>query len=176
MCLQTGNKRTMTVRAIVKFPDPRLRAVAVPVTVFDDALRNLAVDLIDTMHAAPAIGITAPHIGVATRLVALALSPDAGPQVYVNPTIIWASTELIRHPEGSVSMPGVTSEIERAAHVRVRYADLSGAVQVEDASGLRAACHQHEVEQLDGIFWIQKLSSLKRDRLVKRYQKLRRLP
>ena len=166
----------MTVRTIVKFPDPRLRAIAVPVTVFDDALRSLAADLIDTMHAAPAIGITAPHIGVATRLVALELSPEAGPQIYVNPTIIWASAELIRHPEGSVSMPGVTSEIERAAHVRVRYADLTGAEQVEEASGLRSACHQHEIDQLDGIFWIQKLSSLKRDRLMKRYQKLQRLP
>ena len=166
----------MTFRAIVKFPDPRLRAVAAPVTVFDDELRELARDLVDTMRAAPAIGITAPHIGIATRLVALELSPETAPQIYVNPTIIWASTEMIRHPEGSVSMPGVTGEIERAAHVRVRYADLSGAEQVEEASGLRAACHQHEVEQLDGIFWIQKLSSLKRDRLVKRYQKLQRLP
>lgn len=164
----------MAVRTIVRFPDPRLRAIAAPVTVFDDALRNLAIDLVDTMRAAPAIGITAPHIGVAMRLVALELSPEAGPQIYVNPTIIWASTELIRHPEGSVSMPGVTSEIERTAHVRVRYADLAGAEQIEEASGLRAACHQHEIDQLDGTFWIQKLSSLKRDRLVKRYQKLQR--
>ncbi len=166
----------MTVRTIVKFPDPRLRTVAEPVMVFDDALRDLAIDLVDTMRAAPAIGITAPHIGVATRLVALALSPETGAQIYVNPTIIWASPELIRHPEGSVSMPGVTGEIERAEHVRVRYQDLIGAQQVEEASGLRAACHQHEIDQLDGIFWIQNLSSLKRDRLVKRYQKLQRSP
>ena len=164
----------MTVRTIVKFPDPRLRAIAVPVTVFDDKLRELAIDLVDTMRAAPAIGITAPHIGIALRLVALELSPETGPQIYVNPTVVWASAELARHPEGSVSMPGVTSEIERAAHVRVRYADLSGAEQTEEASGLRAACHQHEIDQLDGVFWIQKLSSLKRERLVKRYQKSRR--
>jgi peptide deformylase len=164
----------MAIRTIVRFPDPRLRAIAAAVTVFDDTLRGLAADLVDTMRAAPAIGITGPHIGIATRLVALELSPETGAQIYVNPTIIWASAELIRHPEGSVSMPGVTSEIERAAHVRVRYADLDGAEQVEDASGLRAVCHQHEIDQLDGIFWIQKLSSLKRDRLVKRYQKLQR--
>jgi peptide deformylase len=166
----------MTVRTIAKFPDPRLRAIAGAVTVFDDRLRELAIDLVDTMRAAPAIGITAAHIGIATRLVALELSAETGPQVYVNPTIIWASAELARHPEGSVSMPGVTCEVERAAHVRVRYEDLSGAEQVEEASGLRAACHQHEIDQLDGIFWIQKLSSLRRDRLVKRYQKLQRSP
>ncbi len=167
---------TMTVRTIVKFPDPRLRTVAGPVTTFDDGLRALAIDLVDTMRAAPGIGITAPHIGIATRLVALELSPETGPQIYVNPTIVWASTELIRHTEGSVSMPGVTSEIARAAHVRVRYADLSGTEHVEEASGLRAVCHQHEIDQLDGIFWIHKLSSLKRERLAKRYQKLQQFP
>ena len=111
----------MAVRTIVKFPDPRLRAIAAPVTGFDDRLRELAIDLVDTMRAAPAIGITAPHIGIALRLVALELSPETGPQIYVNPMVIWASAELARHPEGSVSMPGVTDEIERAAHVRVRY-------------------------------------------------------
>jgi peptide deformylase len=164
----------MTVRTILKFPDPRLRLMAAPVTIFDDKLRDLAIDLVDTMRAASGIGITAPHIGIATRLVALELSPETGPQIYVNPMIVWASTELSRNPEGSVSMPGVTSEIERAAHIRVRYQDLSGAEQVEEASGLAAVCHQHEIDQLDGIFWIQKLSPLKRERLVKRYQKLQR--
>jgi peptide deformylase len=164
----------MTVRTVVKFPDPRLRIMAVPVTVFDDRLRELALDLVDTMRAASGIGITASHIGIATRLVALELSPETGPQIYVNPMIAWASTELARNPEGSVSMPGVTSEIERAAQIRLRYQDLSGAELLEEASGLRAVCHQHEIDQLDGIFWIQKLSPLKRERLVKRYQKLQR--
>jgi peptide deformylase len=164
----------MAIRTIVKYPDPRLHAVAAQVTVFDDALRTLATDLIDTMHAAGGIGITAPHIGVATRLVALALSPEEGATIYVNPTIVWASEELIRHVEGSVSMPGVTSEIERPAQVRVGYRDLSGAEQIEEASGLRAVCHQHEIDQLDGIFWLQRLSTLKRDQVIRRYQKLLR--
>jgi len=165
----------MTVRQIVTYPDPRLRAVAAPVKVFDDALRALASDLVETMHAAGGIGITAPHIGIAMRLVVLEPSPEEGPAIYVNPKIVWASDELIRHAEGSVSMPGVTSEIKRPAQVRVGYQDLSGGEHVEEASGLRAVCHQHEIDQLDGIFWIQRLSPLKRERAAKRYQKLNRL-
>lgn len=103
----------MAVRNIVKFPDPRLRAVAAVVNVFDEELRVLADDLRDTMLAAPGVGITAPHLGVAKRVVVLKLSAAEPVQVYVNPKIVWASTETIRHAEGSVSMPGVTGEIER---------------------------------------------------------------
>jgi peptide deformylase len=80
---------------------------------------------------------------------------------------------MIRHTEGSVSMPGVTEDIERHARVRVRYQDLEGKEQFEDAEGLLAVCHQHEIDQLDGVFWIQRLSRLKRERLIKRYGKLR---
>jgi peptide deformylase len=165
----------MTIRTIVTYPDPRLRAVAAPVTVFDDALRALAADLIETMRAAGGIGITAPHIGIATRLVALELTTAECPQIYVNPRIVWVSEERARHPEGSVSMPGVTAEIERPARVRVAYQDMSGAEQIEEAEALRAVCHQHEIDQLDGIFWIQKLSALKRDQVIRRHQKLQRL-
>jgi peptide deformylase len=154
------------------FPDARLRDIAVPVTLFDDALKALAVDLIDTMHAAGGIGITAPHIGIATRLVVLEMSPATGAQIYANPRVLWASDERIRHAEGSVSMPGVAAEIERPARVRVAYCDIIGAEQIEEADGLRAVCHQHEIDQLDGIFWLQKLSALKRDQVIRRYQKI----
>ena len=164
----------MTVRPIVRFPDRRLRAVAEPVSVFDEDLRRLASDLADTMHAAPGIGITAPHIGVSKRVVVIQVPPAVEARTYVNPLIVWASDEMIRHTEGSVSMPGVTDDIERHARVRVRYQDLDGAGQVEEADGLLAVCHQHEIDQLDGLFWIQKLSRLKRDRLIKRYEKLLR--
>src|SRR5215469_11446024 len=116
----------MSARTIVTFPDSRLREVAAPVTIFDDALRALAADLVDTMREAGGIGITAPHIGIATRMVVLELSPAEGPAIYVNPRILWASEERIRHAEGSVSMPGVSTEIERPARVRLRYQDLSG--------------------------------------------------
>lgn len=164
----------MALRGIVRFPDERLRRAAEPVVVFDDALAALATDLLDTLRAAPGIGITAPHVGVAQRVVVLELLAEDGPRTYVNPEIVWASPEMIRHPEGSVSMPGVVEEVERHARVRVRYQDLSGAEHTEDADGLLAVCHQHELDQLDGMFWIQRLSRLKRDRVIKRYDKLGR--
>ncbi len=164
----------MTLRPIVRYPDPRLTLPAQPVTVFDDALRELANDLKETMHAAPGIGITAPHIGVALRVVVLELDPVAGARTYVNPRIIWASPEMILHREGSVSMPGVHDEVERHARLRISYDDLDGEAQTEESDGLRAVCHQHEVDQLNGLFWIRRLSRLKRERLIKRFEKLSR--
>lgn len=163
----------MPVRPILRYPDPRLKQVADPVRSFDPELRALAEDLLDTMRAAPGIGITAPHIGVPLRLVVLELTPGEV-RTYVNPELLWSATDTIRHVEGSVSMPGVTDEIERPARVRIGYRDLEGAPQVEEAEGLLAICHQHEIDQLDGIFWIQRLSRLTRDRLIARYGKLER--
>jgi peptide deformylase len=167
-------KNTMTIRPIVRYPDPRLAIPAQAVTVFDGALRMLAQDLLETMHAAPGIGITAPHIGVALRLVVLDLDPIDGPRTYVNPEIIWASPEMITHREGSVSMPGVHDDIRRHARLRISYRDLDGQPRTEEAAGLRAVCHQHEIDQLHGLFWLQRLSRLKRERLIKRYEKLSR--
>ncbi len=163
----------MPSRPILSFPDPRLRVAAAPVMRFDADLRELAADLLDTMREAPGIGITAPHVGVSLRLVVLELTPG-DVRTYANPVLDGVSRETIRHVEGSVSMPGVTDELERHAHVRVRYHDLDGAEQVEEANGLLAVCHQHEIDQLDGIFWIDRLSRLKRDRLITRYNKLQR--
>lgn len=161
----------MTIRPILKFPDPALRRPAEPVQSFDQALRDLAADLLETMRAAPGIGMTAPHMGIPARLVALELSPG-DVRLYANPKIVWASRETIRHVEGSVSMPGVTEEIERHARVRVDYQDLDGTARTEEADGLLAVCHQHEIDQLDGIFWTRRLSRLKRERVIRRYEKL----
>lgn len=163
----------MALLPIVRFPDPRLRAVAEPVEHFDADLRRLVDDLLETMRAAPGVGITAPHVGVLRRLVVLELSPGEV-RVYVNPKLVWSSPETARVTEGSVSMPGVTEEVERAAKVRVTYQDLDGTEHTEEADGFLAVCHQHEIDQLDGIFWIDRLSRLKRDRLRARYEKLRR--
>ena len=164
----------MTTRPIVRYPDPRLALPAQAVTAFDDALRELASDLLETMHAAPGIGITAPHIGVSLRVVVLDLDPVEGARTYVNPEIIWASPQMILHQEGSVSMPGVNDEVTRHARVRIRYHDVDGSLQTEESDGLRAVCHQHEIDQLDGIFWIRRLSRLKRERLIKRFDKMSR--
>jgi peptide deformylase len=164
----------MTIRPIVRYPDPRLALPAQPVTAFDAALRELAADLLETLHAAPGIGITAPHIGVSLQLVVLDLNDGDGARSYVNPEISWASSELIMHPEGSVSMPGIKDDVQRHARVRLRYHDLDGTPQSEESDGLRAICHQHEIDQLNGLFWLQRLSRLKRERLVKRFAKLSR--
>ncbi|MBB2201515.1 peptide deformylase [Gluconacetobacter tumulisoli] len=164
----------MTVLPIVPYPDPGLRSVAAPVTTFDAALARLAADLLDTMRAAPGIGITAPHVGIGLRLVVIALPADDQIRTYANPQVEWAGTETVRFEEGSVSMPGVSADIERPARVRIRYHDLAGATRSEEAEGLLAVCLQHEIDQLDGIFWIQRLSRLKRDRVVRRFEKLRR--
>ncbi|MER9171037.1 peptide deformylase [Mesorhizobium australicum] len=164
----------MAVRSIVKFPNPLLRSVAEPVELFDGDLQALASDLVDTMRAAPGIGITAPHIGILKRLVVIQLPSAAKPRIYVNPSVIQASAEMIRHEEGSVSMPGVTEDIERHARIRVRYQDLDGNERFEDAEGLLSVCHQHEIDQLEGLFWTHRLTRLKRDRLIKRYSKLMR--
>lgn len=159
-------------RPILRFPDARLHRPAAAVVAFDGALAALADDLLAAMRAAPGIGIAAPHIGVLQRLVVIELSAVDGVRTYVNPTIEWASADLVRHVEGSVSMPGVSEAIERPARVRARYHDLTGAPRLEEAGGLLAVCLQHEIDQLDGIFWIQRLSKLKRDRLVKRFGKV----
>ncbi|WP_158670033.1 peptide deformylase [Bradyrhizobium guangdongense] len=164
----------MTIRPIVRYPDRRLALPARPVTAFDDSLRDLANDLLETMRAAPGIGITAPHIGVPLRVVVLELDAKDGARTYVNPEITWASPEMILHREGSVSMPGVNDEVQRHARVRISYQDVDGNMQSEESDGLRAVCHQHEIDQLDGMFWIQRLSRLKRERLVKKFEKMSR--
>ncbi len=161
----------MPIRPILRYPDPRLALPAQPVTVFDGALRELAGDLLETMHAAPGIGITAPHIGVSLRVVVLDLDPVDGARTYVNPELVWASPEMILHQEGSVSMPGLNDEVSRHARVRISYRDLHGNMQTEESDGLRAVCHQHEIDQLNGVFWLQRLSRLKRERLIKRFAK-----
>ena len=163
----------MPIRPIVLFPDIRLRQPAAGRNLGPD-LAALARDVLDTLVAASAIGLTAPHIGVASRVMVIRMSPGEPVRTYVDPTIAWASDGTAEHEEGSVSMPGVRERIARPESVRVRYRNLDGVEAVEEASGFAAAVLQHEIDQLDGIFWIDRLSKLKRDRLIARYAKLRR--
>ncbi len=161
----------MPVRPILAYPDPRLRQAAAPVTAFDDALRSLAADLVDTLRDAQALGITAPHVGELMQLMVIKLDETSRARIYVNPHIVSASAETARHEEGSVSMPGLTEKLERPARIQVAYQDLQGERHTEEAEGLLAVCQQHEIDQLAGIFWIDRLSRLKRDRLLRRYSK-----
>lgn len=165
----------MAVRPILRFPNPGLRLSAARVDRFDTDLRELAADLLETMQAAKGIGITAPHIGILKQVAVIQLSDTDTAQTYVNPQVAWGAAEMQSYKEGSVSMPDVLDEIERPARVRVTYQDLTGAEHVEEADGLLSVCLQHEIDQLDGIFWLDKLSRLRRERVIKRYEKLRRL-
>ena len=161
----------MTIRPILRYPHPGLKTVCTPVTAFDDDLKTLAGDLLETMRAAPGVGITAAHIGVFKRLFVLELSKADGVRNYVNAEIISSSPTLVRQTEGSVSMPGATEDVERPASIRLRYQTLSGEMKEEDADGFLAICIQHEIDQLDGIFWLQRMSKLKRDRLIRKWEK-----
>jgi peptide deformylase len=161
----------MTVRPILIYPDARLRQPAAPIAAFDDALQILAADLQETLRDAKALGIAAPHVGVPLQVVVIQLHEDDEARVFVNPRVVSASEEKAREVEGSVAMPGITEILERPARIRVAYQDLQGRQCAEDAEGLLAVCHQHEIDQLAGIFWIDRLSRLKRERLMKRYLK-----
>jgi peptide deformylase len=158
-------------RPLVMFPDPRLKQKATPVEAFDEGLKRLAQDLIDTVIAAPAIGLTAPHIGVPLRLVAIRLADDALMRLYVNPEITWTSPETATEREGSVSMPGISEEIERPARIGLKWRTLSGEIRDGEADGFLAVVLQHEIDQLDGIFWFDRLSRLKRERAIRRFGK-----
>ena len=160
----------MTGLSILRYPDSRLSKVCAAIEIFDAALADFAEELLRTMRHAPGVGITAAHVGVLQRLVVLELEPGK-PLIYVNPRILSSSPETMRHVEGSVSMPGVTEEVERPATIRFGYQDLAGNPQEEDALGFHAVCLQHEIDQLDGIFWLMRLSRLKRDRLVRKWHK-----
>ncbi len=164
----------MAPHPVVLYPDPRLRQKADPVWKWDDALQALARDVLDTMSAVSAVGLTAVHIGVPSRLMVIRLESEAEPRIYVNPEVLWTSPEVAAHTEGSVSMPGVTEVVKRAAVVRIRYRDLSDVSHEEEANGFLAACILHEIDQLDGIFWLERLSRLRRERAIKRFGKERR--
>lgn len=163
----------MTIRQILQYPDPRLNTVCSPVTIFDDELAVLVEDLLETMRAAPGVGITAAHIGDLRRVSVIELS-GTEPRIHINPEILSLSGRTVRNTEGSVSMPGATEEVERPDAIRFRYQDLHGVVHEEDAAGFLAICIQHEVDQLNGNFWLRKLSRIKRDRLVRKWEKSRR--
>ena len=152
----------MPSRPLVLYPHPSLRQPASPVETFDAELEAFALDLRHTLEAVSAIGLTAPHIGVSKRIVAIRMTLDAPVRMLVNPMMAWASSDLATFDEGSVSMPGIRETIERPARIRVAYRTLDGSPREEDAEGFEATVIQHEIDQLDGIFWIDRLSRLKR--------------
>lgn len=169
----------MAKRDILILPDPVLRKVAAPVATVDERIRALADDMLETMYAAPGIGLAAPQIGILERLivcdVATGEDDEPAPMVLVNPVIEAASEETEAYEEGCLSIPEYTEEVTRPASVRVSYVDRDGVPQVVDADGLLAVCLQHEIDHLNGVLFIDHISRLKRDRITKKFVKQARL-
>ena len=164
----------MAIRPILIIPDKRLRAVAEPVETVDDEVRALAKDMLDTMYDAPGIGLAAPQIGVLQRVVVMDLAKDGetpDPIVMINPEIVGYSEDTVVTEEGCLSIPELYYEVERPAEVTVRYLDLEGKEVTREATDRLAICIQHEVDHLDGVLYIDYLSRLKRDRVIKKFDK-----
>lgn len=164
----------MAIRPILTLPDPRLRAISEPVTVIDEGVRQLVSDMFETMYDAPGIGLAAIQVGVAKRVVTADLArkdEPRNPQVFINPELVARSAELSIYEEGCLSIPDIHEDVERPAAVRVRYLDLDGAAQEIEADGLLATCLQHEIDHLNGVLFIDYISKLKRDRIVKKFTK-----
>ncbi|HEV2284696.1 MAG TPA: peptide deformylase [Steroidobacteraceae bacterium] len=164
----------MALRTILEFPDPRLRTRARPVTEFNAALGKLIEDLLETMYAAPGIGLAATQIDVHQRVIVIDVS-DARtePLALINPEILAREGEESTE-EGCLSVPGVYDDVKRAARIRVRSQDPGGATLERDYDGLLAVCIQHEMDHLEGKLFVDYLSDLKRERIRKKLEKERK--
>ena len=159
-------------------PDPRLREVSKPVDKVDDGLRALMDDMLETMYDAPGIGLAAIQIGVPQRVIVMDLAgedEDKQPRYFVNPEILDPSDDTSLYQEGCLSVPDFYEDVERPATCRIKYLDYNGEEKIEDAEGLLATCIQHEMDHLEGVLFIDHLSRLKRDRILKKLKKEQRL-
>jgi len=164
----------MALRDILILPDNRLRLVSKPVGKIDSATRKLIEDMFETMYAAPGIGLAAIQVGEPKRLITLDLSKKdepKSPQVFINPELVWQSEERHTHEEGCLSIPDYYEEVERPAEVRVKYLDRDGKAQEVEANALLATALQHEIDHLNGVLFIDHISKLKRDRIIKKFAK-----
>ena len=164
----------MALREIITVPNPLLKKRSVEVETVDDELRTLMDDMLETMYAAPGIGLAAVQVGVPRRVIVMDLAREGEPpqpRHFVNPEITWRSEELAVREEGCLSVPDVYDDVERPARVGLRYLDYDGALVEEEAEGLLAVCIQHEMDHLDGVLFIDHLSRLKRDRAVAKVKK-----
>jgi len=172
----------MAILPILETPDPRLRTISTPVEAIDDDLQRLIDDMFETMYDAPGIGLAAIQVGVPKRLLVMDLQepeeedgpPVKKPMVFINPQILDGSDELSVYQEGCLSVPEQYAEVERPARVRASWMDRDGRIHEEELDGLLATCLQHEMDHLQGVLFIDHLSRLKRDMLLKKLNKARR--
>jgi peptide deformylase len=164
----------MAIREIIKIPDKRLRLKSERVEKIDSGIKKLVEDMFETMYDAPGIGLAAIQLGIAKRVVTMDLSKkedEAKPLVFINPEITWSSEEKSAYEEGCLSIPEYYEEVERPAEVKVKYLDLDGKSHEITVKGLIATCLQHEIDHTNGVLFIDHLSKLKRDRVVKKFTK-----
>jgi len=187
----------MAIREILEVPDHRLKQVSAPVETFDDDLRTLVADMFETMYDAPGIGLAAIQIAVPLRVLVIDLQPDdpdaepevctshgghshthqptkREPRVFINPELVPLTEEQTVYNEGCLSVPEIYADVTRPSRIRARWHDLDGTVHEEDIEGLLATCLQHEIDHLEGILFIDHLSRLKRNMVLKKLEKIRR--
>ena len=165
----------MTIKPMVLLPDPVLRATSEPIKRVDDELRTLVDDMLETMYDAPGIGLAAIQIGIARRMLVIDCSSDEedkNPMVFINPEIVDSSDERSVYEEGCLSIPDYYAEVERPAEVTANYVDRDGNERQIQANGLVATCLQHEIDHLNGVLFIDHISNLKRDMVVRKFTKL----
>jgi peptide deformylase len=164
----------MALREILILPDKRLRLVSEPVKAVDAELRALVDDMFETMYKAPGVGLAAIQVGVPKRIVTADTSKkeeEKQPQVFINPEIVWSSEDKSTYEEGCLSIPEYYEEVERPTQVKVKFTGLDGKAHEIEADGLLATVLQHEIDHLNGVLFIDHISKLKRDRVIKKFIK-----
>jgi peptide deformylase len=174
--------RHMAILPILEVPDPRLKTISKPVETFDADLKKLVDDMFETMYAAPGIGLAAIQVGVPKRLLVIDLQDEGedgeivrNPRIFVNPEILDPSEDHSIYNEGCLSVPDQYAEVERPAAIRARWKDLDGKIHEELMQGMMATCLQHEMDHLEGILFIDHLSRLKRQMVLKKIEKARKM-
>ena len=163
---------------IITAPDPRLKIKARPVPAVDNKVRRLMDDMLDTMYGAIGIGLAAPQVGQSSRVIVLDVARDGEkpqPLQLANPEILWRSPELTTGNEGCLSLPEHYAEVTRPAKIRLRYLDYQNEIREIEASGLLAMCLQHEIDHLDGVLFVDHISSLKRGMILRKLAKAKRI-
>ena len=167
----------MALLPIIIAPDPRLKQISAPVARVDDATRRLMDDMLETMYQAPGVGLAAPQVGVLRRIIVLdAANKDEPrrPYAMVNPELVQVSDQDMRSEEGCLSLPDHYADVVRPADIRVRYLDHEGEIRELDAEGLLATCIQHEMDHLEGILFVDHLSALKRNMILRKLTKAKK--
>ena len=164
----------MAVLPVIVAPDPRLKVKCKPVEKVDAAVRKLMDDMLETMELAPGIGLAAPQVGVAKRIIVVDVAPSGEPRKpyrMANPEIVWASDDMVVFEEGCLSLPDQFAEVTRPARIRVRYLDHENEIRELEAKDMLATCIQHEMDHLDGVLFVDHISALKRNMILRRLKK-----